>query len=144
MRTWAGLRTFGLAVLGALALGVLVPVSASADGTEAAKACRPVVDETRVYFGKASTCKTPAVLDADRVFQAIPEYRSILDRRLTDKDVEYSMLMLKAGKKFRAAVEAAAADGSYDLVAHTGAVTWEGHAVPDVTDQAVRKVEEQK
>jgi hypothetical protein len=107
------------------------------------KESRPVVDATRVYFGQAATCKAPAVVDADRVYRAIPEYRKILEKSLTEKDAEYSMLRLKATRKFRAAVEAVATDGAYDLVAAKGSVTWEGHTVPDVTDASVRKVGEQ-
>lgn len=49
---------------------------------------------------------------------------------------------MKATKKFRAAVEGAATDNACDLVANLGAVTWEGHTVPDLTDAALKKVEE--
>jgi hypothetical protein len=101
---------------------------------------RPVVDAAKVYLGQAATCKAPSVVDADRVYRAIPEYKRIVEKKLTEKDAEYSLLLLKATKKFRAAVEAAAADGSYDLVAAVGAVKWEGHTVPDLTDAAVRKI----
>jgi len=114
-----------------------------ADGEEAKKETRPVVDATQVYFGKACTCKAPAVVDAARVYRAIPEYKKILDNKLTEKDAEYSLLLVKATKKFRAAVEGAAVDSAADLVANLGAVTWDGHTVPDVTDATLKKVEEQ-
>jgi hypothetical protein len=109
---------------------------------ETKKEDRPVVDKTQVYFGKACHCKAPAIVDADRVYRSIAEYKQILDKKLTEKDAEYSMLLLKAGRKFRAAVEAAATDNANDLVANLGAVKWEGHTVPDLTDAALKKVEE--
>jgi len=106
------------------------------------KETRPVVDATKVYLGQAASCKAPAVVDADRVYREIPAYKRILEKKLTEKDAEYPMLLLKATKQFRCAVEAVAKDGSYDLVAAVGAVTWEGHTIPDVTDAAVRKIQE--
>jgi len=133
----------GLAVVAALfTFGV---PSARADGEEAKKKeeTRPVVDKTQVYFGSACTCKAPAVVDADKVYRSIAEYKKILDQKLTEKDAEYSMLLLKAGRKFRTAVEGAATDNANDLVANLGAVKWEGHTVPDLTDAALKKVEEQ-
>jgi hypothetical protein len=110
---------------------------------EKKKEDRPVIDQTQVYFGKACHSKAPAVVDADRVYRSIAEYKQILDKKLTEKDAEYSMLLLKAGKKFRAAVEAAAADNANDLVANLGAVKWEGHTIPDLTDASLKKAEEQ-
>ncbi len=103
---------------------------------------RPVIDKTKVYLGCASTCKGPAVVDADKVYRAIPEYKRILDQKLTEKDAEYSILLLKATRKFRAAIESAAKDGSNDLVAAVGGVTWDGHTVPDLTDASVKKAED--
>lgn len=132
-------RSWGWMALAFLFL--LVPVQALAEGD---KDPVPVVDESKVYYGKALGCKAPAVVDADRVYRAIPEYKKILEKKLTEKDPEYSILMLKASRKFRTAVEAVATDGGYDLVAQVGAVTWEGHEIPDVTDKAIAKVEESK
>lgn len=114
-----------------------------ADGDEAKKETKPVIDATQVYYGKTACCKTPAVVDAAKVYRAIPEYKKILDQKLTEKDAEYSLLLVKATKKFRAAVEGAATDNANDLVANLGAVTWDGHTVPDVTDATLKKIEEQ-
>jgi len=133
-----------LLVLAPLFAGTVSAQDAKATKEAEKKESRPVVDAARVYYGLAATCKAPAVVDADRVYRAIPEYKRIVEKKLTDKDAEYSMLMLKATRRFRSAVEGVAADGSYDLVAAKGSVTWEGHTVPDVTDAAVRKVGEQK
>jgi hypothetical protein len=132
----------------ALTVGVALLVSLGtpalrADGEDAKKETRPVVDATQVYFGKAACCKAPAVVDAAKVYRSIPEYKKILDNKLTEKDAEYSLLLVKASKKFRAAVEGAATDNAADLVANQGSVTWEGHTVPDLTDATLKKVEEQ-
>jgi len=125
-----------------LAMLVGIP-SLRADGDDLKKETRPVIDETQVYFGRAKGCKAPGVVDAAKVYRTIPEYKKIVDQKLTEKDVEYSLLLVKATKKFRAAVEGAASAGSCDLVANLGAVTWDGHAVPDLTDATLKKVEEQ-
>src|SRR5262245_5457359 len=111
-----GLRValFGLAL--ALAGPSLLPAPARAEGGEAKKECRPVIDETQVYFGKVAGCKAPAVVDSSRVYRAIPEYKKILDQKLTSKDAEYTILMVGATRKFRAAVAAAATDAARDLV----------------------------
>ena len=148
-RSWAIAAALMLPILGgSTAAGNTdskTPAKAEPAKTEPAKETtkaesRPVVDAAKVYLGQAATCKAPSVVDADRVYRAIPEYQRIVEKKLTDKDAEYSLLLLKATKKFRAAVEAAATDGSYDLVAAVGAVKWEGHTVPDLTDAAVRKI----
>jgi len=76
------------------------------------------------------------------VFQAIPEYRKILAEKLTEKDARYSILMLRATKKFKAAVEAAAGAEGCDLVGNLGSVTWKGHVIPDVTETTLLKLEE--
>jgi hypothetical protein len=82
-------------------------------------------------------------VDATRVYRAIPEYRRIVDQGLTSRDAEYSILMVKATRKFRAAVEGAAVDAAKDLVANLGAVKWEGRVIPDLTDATLKKLEEQ-
>ncbi len=141
------------AVLGLFLAGLLAmaaPSAAPADegqdsgksGTSKAEEKRPVIDAAQVYYGAPATCKAPAVVDADRVYRAIPEYKKILDNKLTEKDPNYSMLLLRASRKFKKAVESGATDKAADLVANLGAVTWEGHTVPDITDTVLEKLEE--
>jgi hypothetical protein len=129
--------------LGFVGAGVLAFAgTVLAEGQEGKKETRPVINESQVYFGKAATCKAPAVVDGDRVFSSIPEYRRILEKKLTEKDVEYSMLMLRATRRFRSAIESAASEAGCDLVGNIGSVTWEGHEVPDLTERAIQKFEE--
>ena len=131
------------AAMGLLLAGVALDgTSTRAEGGETKKECRPVIDETQVYYGKVAGCKAPAVVDSARVYRNIPEYRKILDQKLTSKDAEYSILMVNATRKFRAAVGAAATDAARDLVGNVGSVTWEGHEIPDLTDATLKKLEE--
>lgn len=125
-----------------LLLPFAAPAVAGDGDTKEVKEDRPTVDATQVYFGKAATCKAPAVVDADRVLRSIAEYKKILDEKLTEADARYSLLMVKATKKFRAAVEGAAKDGSHDLVGNTGSISWPGHDVPDITSSVLQKIEE--
>lgn len=139
-----GMKLRNLALFGALLLlsSPSAVLAGETDTTKEAKEERPTVDATQVYYGKASTCKAPAVVDADRAFRSIAEYKKILDEKLTETDVRYSLLMVKATKKFKAAVESAATAGAYDLVGNTGSVTWPGHDVPDITDAVLLKIQE--
>jgi hypothetical protein len=140
------MRTLGLAALFLMfPLGGLQADETKTETTQVEKKkeeSRPVIDETQVYYGSATACKTPATVDVDRVYMNIPEYKKIRDGNLTDKDPNYSILLLKATRKFKAAVESAALEGGQDLVAKSGAVTWEGKTVPDITSTVVRKLEE--
>ncbi|MHC4924742.1 MAG: hypothetical protein ACYTG4_11835 [Planctomycetota bacterium] len=135
-----------------LGLALLLPVAVTAHApslhagggeTEPAKkADRPTIDSAQVYYGEPAACKKPAVVDADRVFLAIPEYRKIVDDGLTEKDAKYSVLLLKATHRFKAAIRAAAEASGNDLVANVGAVEWEGHDVPDLTEDALTALRE--
>jgi hypothetical protein len=136
-------RVAGAWVLGLALLGIGGVAEVRALGEETTRESRPVVDETKVYYGKAATCKAPSVVDADKVFQAIPEYKKILDGKLTEKDVEYSVLLVKANRKFRAAVEGAATDKGCDLVGGLGSVTWKDREIPDLTEATLKKVADQ-
>ena len=58
------------------------------------------VDATRVYLGNARLFHTPCHVDSDAIYRQIPEYREILEKGLTDRDVQYHFLMKKAAQKF--------------------------------------------
>ncbi len=102
-----------------------------------------VDDPSLVYLGNPRLFKKPCAVSADTVYRAIPEYREILEKNLTDKDVRYHFLMKKASEKFSKAIRDAATDGSYDLVAGVGAVSpanADTPAVPDVTTTVIGKL----
>lgn len=93
------------------------------------------VDATRVYLGNARLFQSPCHVDSDAVYRQIPEYREILEKGLTDRDVQYHFLMKKAAKKFSDAVKAVARDGGHDLVAEQGTVSKAREEAPEVPDR---------
>ena len=98
------------------------------------------VDEGRVYLGNARLFKAPAHIDSNRVYRQIPEYREILEKGLTDRDVHYHVLMKKVAARFAEAVKAMARTHKHDLVAEVGAIEksrGEASDVPDRTDAAI-------
>ena len=123
-----------LALVAVAALALEAPAAFAGDGT-------PVeADSTQVYMGKARTSQAPAVVDADSVFKSITEYQRILEEKLTEKDVRYSFLMMRANKKFRKAVDAGAREEGKDLVGNIGTVKWGENQVPDITATVVSHV----
>jgi len=81
-----------------------------------------LVDGGVVYHGNGRLFSKPCVIQADRVYRQIAEYREILDKGLTDKDVRYHFLMKKASEKFLESVRQLAKELDLDLVAEVGAV----------------------
>jgi|GEM_PF-7128191 len=81
-----------------------------------------LVDGGVVYLGNGRLCTRPCVIKADLVYRQIAEYREILDKALTDKDVRYHFLMKKASEKFLEAVKQMAKELDLDLVAEVGAI----------------------
>lgn len=133
---WAAIPLVGL-----VGTAAFVPAAAFAEDTKG-PAYR-VNDPSLVYQGNPRLFKKPCAVSADRVYRAIPEYREILDKNLTDKDVRYHFLMKKASDKFVAAIREVARAGGYDLVAGTGAVSGtsaDSPPIPDVTDAVIAKL----
>lgn len=81
-----------------------------------------LVDGGVVYLGNGRLFSRPCVIKADLVYRQIAEYREILDKALTDKDVRYHFLMKKASEKFLEAVKQMAKELDLDLVAEVGAI----------------------
>ena len=138
-------RRGAVRVVAALAAVVLLMLVGSRPvGAEDAKGpSYRCTDPSQVYLGNPRLFKKPAVLSADRVYRAIPEYQEILAKNLTDRDVRYHFLMRKASDKFTSAVGTVARDAGYDLVAHQGAVlaeTADTPAPPDVMDTVISKL----
>ncbi|MCA9314281.1 MAG: hypothetical protein H6806_05885 [Planctomycetes bacterium] len=93
------------------------------------------VDATRVYLGNARLFHTPCHVDSDAIYRQIPEYREILEKGLTDRDVQYHFLMKKAAQKFAEAVKSMARDNGNDLVAEMGTVSKARDEAPEVPDR---------
>lgn len=94
-----------------------------------------VADPGAIYFGNCRLFTKPCVVKADKVYRAIPEYREILDKGLTDKDVQYHFLMKKASEKFLDAVKRAAKEVSVDIVGEIGSIKSAKTGVAEPTDR---------
>lgn len=137
------LRRSALAWLAAvLVLVGIVPTARAEDAKDKGPQYR-VTDVSLVYVGNPRLFKKPCVVDADRIYKAIPEYQEIVEKNLTDRDVRYHFLMKKASDKFSRAVRALAKDLEYDLVSGLGSVqqaTTDAPAVPVGTDAAISRL----
>lgn len=122
------------AILAVAALIAIHPAVTAARAGDEATVPEVRADASQVYLGKGSGAKAPGVVDADRVYRAVPEYQRILAENLTEKDVRYSFLMVRATKKFKQALSEAAREEGRDLVGNVGSVRWGDRKVPDITD----------
>ena len=119
----------------ALALAcVILPVAADTPSDV------QVRDRSKIYVGDADRFARPSVVVATRVYAEITEYQEVRRRQLDRNDPDYYVLMERAARKFRAALEEAAKAGGYDLVAEKGAVTRTNGALPDLTESAIEEV----
>jgi hypothetical protein len=100
-----------------LALLAYAPRSASADAGD-----YRLVEGGVVYLGNGRLFSRPCVIQADLVYRQIAEYREILEKGLTDKDVRYHFLMKKASERFVEAVKRMARELNQDLVGELGAI----------------------
>jgi len=133
---------FGLLATLVAGLWLAAPAARADDAKDKGPAYR-VLDVSLVYVGNPRLFKKPATVDADRVYRAIPEYREILEKNLTDRDVRYHFLLKKASDKFSKALIALAKDLEYDLIASVGALTPlapDAPAVADGTDAAIARL----
>jgi len=101
-------------------------------------------DASKVYFGNSRLFQRPAVIDCDKVYAHIPEYKEIVRRGLTAKSPRYHLLMKKATERFSAAVQKMARAKNHDLVALIGAVQKAKKTakdIPDRTQDVIRKID---
>jgi hypothetical protein len=117
------------------------PSALAGDAQEKApdKPARTVDPEAVLAGDPKSDWQKPASVDPDLVYAEIEEYKKIVEEKLDASDPRYQVLMSKASRRFACAVRAAAKDGSYDLVARTGAVKGVDH-VPDITADVIKKL----
>lgn len=101
-------------------------------------------DPGRAYYGNPRLIRKPAVVSADRIYQRIPEYKSILDEKLTDGSVRYHFLMKKASARFAKAIKKMARAEGHDFIAEVGAidiVKKGAKSPPDRTTEAIAKLD---
>lgn len=94
-----------------------------------------VVDGGGVYLGNARLFARPCVIQADRVYLAIPEYKEIREKGLTDKDARYHFLMKRASERFLEAVKVTGRDLDVDLIAEVGAVKAARTGAPAISER---------
>ena len=98
------------------------------------------VDEGGIYYGDPGNFKKPAVVDVDKVYSKIPEYREIVERNMDDSNPRYLFLLRAASEKFRKALEKVARDKGYDLIGGIGSIKIRGKTVPNITSQVIAKL----
>jgi len=127
-------------VLAGFVLGCVSLVAAQAEGAET-KYDFEVVKPGEVYFGSGKHPKAPAVMTADDVWAAIPEYKRILEDKLTDDDPRYHLLMKKAAERFSKALKKLAKRDSHDMLGEAGSIKALGKKqIPDVTTEMIKLV----
>jgi predicted secreted protein len=139
-RLW---RVRALVVLGLVLAASGVVAARPAQAEDPKGPAYRVDDISLVYLGNPRLFKHPCVVSADRVYRAIPEYREILEKNLTDRDVRYHFLLRKASDKFAVAIREVSQSGGYDLVAGVGSVSAATAGTPaptDVTDSVIGKL----
>jgi len=107
---------------------------------EGEKKPKVTIDEAEIYYGDPADFTKPAVVDVDRVYESISEYKEIIDRDMDDSNPRYLMLMRAASKKFRTALKKAAKAKGYDLIGGLGSIKIEGKTVPEITDLVISKL----
>ena len=100
---------------------------------------KPTVAAGDVVFGNAAVFSTPAEVDVDKVFEAIPEYREIREKQLGAGDARHALLIGKASRRFRCSLKKAAKAAGYDLVARRGTVK-SAAEVPDITQDVIDRL----
>jgi Skp family chaperone for outer membrane proteins len=129
----------GLSFVGAPARGIARADDAKEAEKKEAEKPKKAVDSADVYYGDSRAWAKPAEVDPDQVYAKIDEYKEILEKGLKPGDAKYELLLCKASKRFTCAVKKAAKDGTYDLVAKSGAVKGV-EEVPDLTADVIAKL----
>ena len=135
---FTGIRPLAAGSLGLIALLTAVGSAWAGVGDYRCK------DAAKVYLGNSRLFQRPAVISSDKVYRRISEYREILEKGLTDKDVRYHFLMKKASAKFKEAVKRMARKKDHDLVAEKGCVrraNKDAPKVPDRTQDVIKQLD---
>lgn len=100
-----------------------------------------VVDSEGIYYGEGEHPKAPAVISADEVWDAIPEYRKIVDQDLSEDDPKYHLLMKRATERFQKALGKIAKRESYDMIGEVGSIESAGDVKKDPPDATADMVD---
>lgn len=116
--------------------------SGSSDEKEVSRPARYHVNRQKIYYGDTRKFTRPAVLEAAKIYDTIPAYRKIVNRKLTSDDPEYWPLMRRAAGAFVRGMKAVCARRGYDLVGELGSIkpTAKRDTVPAITDDVIDAV----
>ncbi|MBN2489698.1 MAG: hypothetical protein JXQ29_02475 [Planctomycetes bacterium] len=111
--------------------------TSGAIGTPAPQASMQIKVRLRtrdIYFGQYRTFQRPAVLDTQKVFDAISFYQEVKSERLTKSSGRYWILMQKSNRIFYKALKRVSAEQGYDLIGARTAILIDGAPPVDVTE----------
>lgn len=98
------------------------------------------IDAGDIYLGDPSNFKKPAVVDVDKVYARIPEYKEIIERNMDSSNPRYLFLLRAASERFRNALEKVSRADGYDLIGGIGSIKIEGTSVPEITSKVIAKL----
>lgn len=93
-----------------------------------------------VYFGRYRSFAKPAVLDTQKVFNAISYYQEVKSAGLTKKSGRYWILIQKSNKVFYKAMKRLAERNGFDLIGARDSIMIDGSNPVDVTDEIIKIV----
>lgn len=93
-----------------------------------------------VYFGRYRSFAKPAVLDTQKVFNAISYYQELKSAGLTKKSGRYWILIQKSNKVFYKAMKRLAERNGFDLIGARDSIMIDGSNPVDVTDEIIKIV----
>lgn len=126
-------------VLAAAAL-LLVSAIERAESGASPPASDVEIDRTKIYHGDPDDYTKPGVISASKVYDEIPEYKEIKEKGLTPADPKYWILMKKADKTCKKALEQTETEHGFDLIGEVGSIKIKGKKVPDITKKVVEIV----
>ena len=132
------MKLFQVALAFLIVSSCIIPAAAAKDKKKVE------IDEGSIYLGDPSNFKKPAVVDVDKVYAKIPEYKEILDRNMDTSNPRYLFLMRAASDKFRTALEAVSDSHGFDLIGGLGSIRIEGKTVPEITSKVIAKLPKKK
>jgi hypothetical protein len=91
-----------------------------------------------VYYGNYRRFQRAAVIDTQKVFDAIPHYRELRRLELDKKSGRYWVLIQRSNRIFHRALRKIANDHGYQLIGAKGAIVVDGKMPDDVTDAVLK------
>ena len=108
--------------------------------TEQKHATQVQIRSRDVYFGRYRSFAKPAVLDTQKVFNAISFYQNLKAAGLTKKSGRYWILIQKSNKVFYKAMKRLAERNGFDLIGARDSIMIDGSNPVDVTDEIIKIV----